>query len=583
MRSNKPRLIMTCFILCFLSLPTLHASNTLNDTNYSYSLTHISPSIGVVQSKLLLIDDITDESGLTVYIRNAGDTSVEDGVLRIELVEGSNLIIIRKNFNIPLLNPGESTQIHLKPFGSSMGLFKPFSMITFSLHAAEMISFEWGIIIRIIGSSVRILGEYFNSPFSSEGYTLFAPELSKETYLMDNHGHIVHTWKSDYIQALGCYLLEDGSIIRTCLSELNPIFWAGGLGGRVEIIDWNNTLLWGFDYATDTACLHQDVEVLPNGNILMTAWEYKSEEEAIAAGRNPDLLSDEQIWPDTIIEVKPIGFDQGEIVWEWHAWDHLIQDFDPIKENYGDVSAHPELININIPIDTADWMHTNSIDYNQEFDQILLSIHNFNEIWVIDHCTTTEEAAGHTGGRYGKGGDLLYRWGNPQNYYAGTKDDIQLFGQHDAQWIDAGNPGAGHILVFNNGLDVLTFPNLSGRMYSSVDEIIPPVNEQGVYQKNQQEAYGPESPIWSFTMENPEDFFSPIISGCQRLPNGNTLVCHGVGGVFAEVTVNNAFVWVYTNQFPLMTYFNQFPYIIQGNQVYKIRRYAPDYPGLRYL
>jgi hypothetical protein len=110
----------------------------------------------------------------------------------------------------------------------------------------------------------------------------------------------------------------------------------------------------------------------------MTAWEYKTEEEALTAGRNPLLLSDKQLWPDHIIEVRPIGYDQGENVWEWYAWDHLIQDYDPTKENYGNVSAHPELIDINIPIDTADWMHTNSIDYNAKYDQILISIHNFN-------------------------------------------------------------------------------------------------------------------------------------------------------------------------------------------------------------
>jgi hypothetical protein len=116
-------------------------------------------------------------------------------------------------------------------------------MITFTLYAPNILPMEWGIITNVIGSSTRILGSYFNSPYSSEGYTLFAPELSTQTYLIDNHGNIMHSWKSKYIQALGCYLLEDGCIIRTCLSDLNPIFWAGGLGGRVEIIDWNSTLV----------------------------------------------------------------------------------------------------------------------------------------------------------------------------------------------------------------------------------------------------------------------------------------------------------------------------------------------------
>ncbi|MGC8644373.1 MAG: hypothetical protein ACP5XB_31305, partial [Isosphaeraceae bacterium] len=60
-----------------------------------------------------------------------------------------------------------------------------------------------------------------------------------------------------------------------------------------------------------------------------------------------------------------------------------------------------------------------------ELDQILLSVHSFSEIWIIDHGTTTAEAATHKGGRSGKGGDLLYRWGNPQAYRAGTAADQQ--------------------------------------------------------------------------------------------------------------------------------------------------------------
>ncbi len=91
------------------------------------------------------------------------------------------------------------------------------------------------------------------------------------------------------------------------------------------------------------------------------------------------------------------------IVWEWYAWDHLIQDYNASKENYGVVGDHPELIDINYGISSSlsDWLHANSIDYNEKFDQILISVHNFNEIWVIDHSTTLEEAAGHTGGRVG--------------------------------------------------------------------------------------------------------------------------------------------------------------------------------------
>ena len=100
---------------------------------------------------------------------------------------------------------------------------------------------------------------------------------------------------------------------------------------------------------------------------------------------------------------------------------------------------------------SEDWNHTNSVAYNAALDQIMLSVHSFHEIWVIDHSTTTAEAAGSTGGKRGKGGDLLYRWGNPVVYHAGKVSDQQLFGQHHAHWIPPGRPGAGNLLVFNNG------------------------------------------------------------------------------------------------------------------------------------
>jgi hypothetical protein len=96
-----------------------------------------------------------------------------------------------------------------------------------------------------------------------------------------------------------------------------------------------------------------------------------------------------------------------------------------------------------------DWTHFNGVAYNADLDQIVLSVHSFSEIWIIDHSTTTGEAAGHKGGRSGKGGDLLYRWGNPRVYRAGTVKDQKLFSQHNAHWIPKGYPGEGHLLVFN--------------------------------------------------------------------------------------------------------------------------------------
>ena len=283
------------------------------------------------------------------------------------------------------------------------------------------------------------VGEYF------DGYTLFSPEYLTSTYLIDMNGKIVYTWKSEYVQGLATYLLENGDLLRLDQFGSNIQFNGGGKAGRFEKFDKDSNLLWEFDYANDEHCSHHDIEPLPNGNILIIAWELKTKEEAISVGRNPNRLRSNSIWPDHIIELQPAGSNGGNIVWEWHVWDHLIQDYDQTKDNYGVIKEHPELIDINFGNTDSDWNHINAVDYNEEFDQILLSVHNFNEIWVIDHSTTTEEAAEHTGGRYGKGGDLLYRWGNPQAYESGDSTDQQYFGQHGANWIEEGCPREGNI------------------------------------------------------------------------------------------------------------------------------------------
>lgn len=397
------------------------------------------------------------------------------------------------------------------------------------------------------------------------GYTLFAPIQSTTTYLIDICGEVVHTWESDYNPGQSVYLLDNGHLLRTA-SAHNQSFNPGGAGGYVEELDWDGTRLWYYEYSSTQHCLHHDIERLPNGNLLMIAWEKKTEAEALAAGRNPNLLNFGELWPDHIIEVKPTYPEGGTIVWEWHVWDHLIQDYDPSRDNYGDVAWHPERFDLNFTGSSggpggggADWNHINAIDYNPALDQILISFHTTSEIVIIDHSTTTTEAATSTGGTSGKGGDILYRWGNPQAYRAGLGGDQVLFGQHDAQWIVDGLSGEGDILLFNNGMN---------RGFSTVDQLVPPVDSDGAYPLAADDAWGPLEAIWSYQAPTPSDFFSPMISGAQRLENGNTLICSGQNGYFFEVESDGREVWRYH---------------ADAGPVFRIYRYAPDYPGLANL
>jgi len=260
--------------------------------------------------------------------------------------------------------------------------------------------------VRELSADSTTIGLLQDDSAAFPGYTLFAPLSSTSTYLVDNKGRLVHSWQSNYCPGLSVYLLQNGNLLHTA-NVANPIF---SLGGRVEEFDWNGTLVWSYDYSDSLHCQHHDVKMLPNGNVLMIAYEYKTRGEAVAAGRDPGKLGP-SFWPDCLIEVNPAT---DGIVWEWHVWDHLIQDFDSTKMNYGVVGDHSELVDVNVqapdvPAYASSWTHMNSVDYNAQFDQIMLSVRNFSEVWVIDHSTTTQEARGHTGGRRGMGGSLSRR------------------------------------------------------------------------------------------------------------------------------------------------------------------------------
>ncbi len=420
---------------------------------------------------------------------------------------------------------------------------------------------------------------------AAPGYTLLLPMHSGNTYLIDNAGQVVHSWNSgNYEPGRMAYLMPNGHLMRAdSLPGQGPPI-GGGDGGRIREYDWDGNVVWTFTYATSTYALHHDFKPLPNGNVIALLVETKTPAQMAAAGMRPDILQSgaTNLYPDAVVEIEPIKPSGGRIVWEWHVWDHLVQNYDSSKSNYGTPSAHPELVDPNASYPSriaAFWNHMNSVDYNADLDQIILSVRGSSEVWVIDHSTTSAESAGHTGGKYGKGGDLLYRWGNPALYGQGRAADRMLFEQHDAQWIAAGRTGAGRILVYSNG------ENRPGGEYTTVDEFAPPVNANGVYALAGS-AYGPSQMSWSYAGAGSERFYTRDIGGAERLPNGNTLICYGTLGLLEEVTAGGEIVWKYISpevQGGILTQGQSPALDTKGegmNAVFKARRYAPDYAGL---
>lgn len=398
--------------------------------------------------------------------------------------------------------------------------------------------------VTVGSGSSRTIGLMLNDSRAFDGYLLFAPKQNTMTYLINNEGRVMHQWTaSKYSPGQSVYLLENGNLLRTCMTKtlLNS---GGGEGGRIEEYDWNDNLVWQLDYSTSTYMQHHDIRRLPNGNILMLVVEKKTYAEVIAAGFNPNKLQPDVaqsgiMLPDSIVEIQPTRPSGGTVVWEWHVWDHLIQDYDSSKANYGVVQAHPELIDAAGDQKTlpAFWNHMNSIDYNPAFDQIAVSVRGNSEVWIIDHGTTTAEAKGHSGGKRGKGGDLIYRWGNPMAYRSGTVSDERYFQQHDVEWVRQGYPGAGNLTCFNNGL---------GRgNYSTVDEFTPAVDGNGNYAMAAGAAASPRDFVWTYRGTAANPMYSENISGAHRLPNGNTIICSGGTGQFLEVTSGGDIVWKY--------------------------------------
>ena len=397
----------------------------------------------------------------------------------------------------------------------------------------------------------------FSQPDSPlQGYTLFSPGGPTQnpgdpfyTFLLNTEGETEHIWENECGPASMPYLFPDSSILRPCRVP-EPTMINGGVGGRLQHITWDGTVLWDFVLSNETYQHHHDIQPLPNGNVLLIAWEKKTAEEAYAMGRLEINNPLNEFWADAIFEVQPDGLNGGIVVWEWHVWDHLIQDTDPELPNYGVIAEHPELININYTTvgsdggggggqPHGDWMHLNAVDYNEELDQIIFSSPRMNEFYIIDHSTTTEEAADHTGGNSGKGGDFLYRWGNSRVYNRGTQEDQQIFVIHGVNWVRQGLPGYGNILYYVNG------NNSSQGQFSSVEELSPPLNNEGLYDIIPGQAFGPESPVWIF--DDNQGFHSQMQSGVFRLQNGNTLVTVAQHKRIFEVTLDGDILWDYTH------------------------------------
>ncbi|MCU0982410.1 MAG: aryl-sulfate sulfotransferase, partial [Pirellulaceae bacterium] len=444
---------------------------------------------------------------------------------------------------------------------------------------------------------------FYNKDKAFNGSTLFG--VGSRTYLLDMEGRVVHTWPI----GTNPHLLDNGNILDA--SKDDP----SGFQGFTEL-DWDGKVVWEYVEKREGYAPHHDWVRIFNKQLnapttLYIANKSITHEQAIAAGADPNKGPYRDGQMDAVVEVDM----QGNVVWEWWFFDHIVQDVGPAKPNYvGDgrtVADHPGRINLNLPGRPLkrDWLHCNSMDYNAESGHIVINSVQ-GELYVIDHDGTfiAGDAQASIVKAAGPAGDFLYRFGDPARYAQGdppcvlenwdsaTSGHKQMGGAHDVHWIRPGLAGAGHLMVFNNGQYLF-----QRTPHSSILEINPCLDASGrdtgryvnppdagyrreTYDKDthNQPRQVSNQIVWTFRSVNSHGFFSHIGSSAQRLPNGNTFICSDTEGHFFEVTAEGELVWEYINPVTRDGAVKVLGDVLpMTNSAFRAYRYGPDHPALQ--
>jgi hypothetical protein len=440
---------------------------------------------------------------------------------------------------------------------------------------------------------------YWDASKAQNGYTLFA--ASGKSYLIDMEGYVLKQWNV----GTNPRLLENGNLLDATKSD------PSGFGGFQEV-DWNGNVVWTYAEKRSNYFPHHDWTRIYNKKLkayttIYIANKNVPKDSVLAAGANPANGSYTDVQMDALVEVDSTG----TVVWEWWFFNHIIQDFDATKPNYvgtgKTVANYPNKININMPGNPlkSDWLHCNSIDYNDSLGHLVTNSVQ-GEFYIIDHDNTfiAGNPAGSIALAASSAGDFLYRFGDPYRYNQGTAASInstgnkQIGGSHDVHWIKPGLPGAGNIQIFNNG------EYLGERVSQSyIFEVNPYYNSSkvntGAYVNPPSAGYYTwtypnkdamkanksisNQVVWIYASKDDQNFYSTIGGSEQRLPNGNTLICSDTHGHLFEVTANDTtIVWEYINPVTkdgiktIIT--DQYP---MYNSVFRAYRYTSDYAAFK--
>jgi uncharacterized repeat protein (TIGR02543 family) len=359
----------------------------------------------------------------------------------------------------------------------------------------------------------------------SSGYILAIENGLKTCYLIDHQGTKRKTWTFDLNLGQDAELAPDGSLFGL-FKVPNENFGFGGQSGLIRQVSPAGEVIWEYLISDENEITHHDLELMPNGNLLVLIWYRVEKEETATLG----YISDNDLFVEKVVEINPSN---SEIVWEWNSWDHIVQEVTPGHSTYGDPSVLRHKIDLFYNyqstyhefIAKGDIMHANGITYLADQDLIAMSINFYNEVWFIDHSTTMNQAKGSSGGRLGRGGDLVYRFGNPSTY-KGSVEKVFDFNHHPSF---VSKNGKTHLLILNN--------NNAEERSKAMEFELPEITNST-----------PIGAIPKLIFEYAhEDMFFPRVGGAVRLPNGNTLICEGDFGYW-EVNESGQLLWKYDGQ-----------------------------------
>ena len=384
------------------------------------------------------------------------------------------------------------------------------------------------------------------------GFTVLSPLGTQAVLVIDMNGTVVKRWDGFNNSAGGPARVLPGGVV-IAASGARP-----GHQESLELVqrDFDGTVMWRFARSEEietrdgaktwSARQHHDWQ-----RDSQPAGYYSPESTPVVdsgttlllthSDRKQPKVADRLLEDDRLIEVSW----DGKITWEWMASDHV--------DEFGFAADARQVIRNTTGRGGAqtgfDWLHINSATYlgpNKWFDA-------GDTRFAPNHVIISSREASLLA-IVGRDGSIVWRLGPDFSASRELRAIRQIIGQHHAHLIPKGLPGAGNLLVFDNGgssgygFASPIAPEGRGafaRATSRVLEINPVTLEL----------------VWSYT--NPR-FFSTNISGAQRLPNGNTLITAGAGGRMFEVTPKSEIVWEY--MFPLFTGANA------SNAVYRAYR-----------